>query len=161
VKPTPTIIVDTREQTPWTFQRLPTVRGTLQFGDYSLTGLTELVTVERKSEDDLLACCGTERERFKRELRALRGFPFRLLVIETTAAKIAAAKWRSQLGPNHVWGALASWSVAYGLPVWIGGTPELCARYVERWLEQAARHVCERYAAARAIVDAFDKGENQ
>jgi hypothetical protein len=78
----PTIIIDSREQEPLVFQRLPSKTGTLQTGDYSVAGLEQLFTVERKSVPDLVGCCIREnRERFERELHRLRGFRFKRLLI--------------------------------------------------------------------------------
>ena len=54
-----------------------------------------MVAVERKTMDDLLACVGRERDRFKRELQRLRAYRFRLLVVEADAAVIEAGDWRS------------------------------------------------------------------
>ena len=68
------ILIDTREQAPFAFTHeryagTTIEAGTLDTGDYSLAGLTDLVAVERKSLPDLVACLGRERERFERELR--------------------------------------------------------------------------------------------
>jgi ERCC4-type nuclease len=55
----PVLVVDSREQEPLTFSRLHSVRGTLQTGDYSIRGLEELFSIERKSIPDLVAMlCG-------------------------------------------------------------------------------------------------------
>ncbi|MCA1987342.1 MAG: hypothetical protein LDL27_12865, partial [Desulfovibrio sp.] len=66
------IVVDTREQRPFRFERWPAVilePGTLPTGDYSLPGLAHRVALERKSLDDLVSCLkSTGRERFEREL---------------------------------------------------------------------------------------------
>jgi len=139
----PTIVIDTREQTPWTFQNLPTVTATLQTGDYSLLGLEHLVAVERKGFGDLLKCIGTDRDRFKRELQRLRAYRFRMLVVEVDAQGIISGPWRSisRLKPAHVEGSLAAWAAQYGLPIWLCGTHEAGARFVERYLFQAARQV--------------------
>ena len=78
----PTIIVDTREQTPLLFTRLPSVRSGLLTADYSIRGLEHLFAVERKSIPDLVSCCcASNRERFENELHRLRGFRFRRLLI--------------------------------------------------------------------------------
>src|SRR6478752_8650758 len=83
----PVIIVDTREQTPLSFARLESVRGTLRTGDYSVKGLEDLFSVERKTVADLVGCCMADnRERFERELHRLRGYRFkRLLVVGSEA----------------------------------------------------------------------------
>jgi len=49
------IIVDTREQNPLSFT-LPTERGTLETGDYSLKGLERFISIERKAPNDLVSC---------------------------------------------------------------------------------------------------------
>jgi ERCC4-type nuclease len=52
----PTVIIDTREQTPLEFARLPSDRGTLTNGDYSFKRGERLQVVERKSISDLIGC---------------------------------------------------------------------------------------------------------
>ena len=153
MKLAPTIIVDSREQTPLRFANLPTTRGTLDAGDYSIVGLTHLVAVERKSLDDLLACIGRERERFKRELQRLRGYRFRMLVVEADAVTLEAGQWRSTLQPAHVLGSLAAWTAQYGLPVWLAGSHDGAGRFVERYLYQCARALAMEYAAAASLVE--------
>jgi ERCC4-type nuclease len=59
----PVIVIDTREQTPLSFARLQTVRGTLNTGDYSVAGLEKLFSVERKTVADLVGCCAGRRTR--------------------------------------------------------------------------------------------------
>ena len=149
----PVAIIDTREQAPFTFERLSTERGTLDTGDYSVKALEHLVVVERKSLPDLLACIGAERKRFKRELQRLKAYRFRLLVIEADAAVLEAGEWRSKLHPSHVLGALAAWTAQYGLPVWLGRDHEACGRFVEKWLYHTARCVVNEYGAAAGFLN--------
>jgi len=52
--PTPTILIDTREQTPLTFAHFPTERATLPTGDYSARGLETCFCVERIKEAEEL-----------------------------------------------------------------------------------------------------------
>ncbi len=147
--PSPTIIIDSREQTPFEFTNMPSEPGTLDTGDYSVKGLEHRVTVERKSLEDLLACCGRDRDRFKRELQRMRAYRFRLLVVEASAAELEAGEWRSKLKPAHVMGSLSAWMIQYELPIWLAGTHEAGARFVERFLYQAARRIA-------AEAQAFD-----
>ena len=93
------IIIDSREQHPFDFQG-PTQIGTLATGDYSIVGLEHLLAVERKSLDDLLACIGHERDRFKRELQRLRAYRFRMLVIEATAQEYPPANGVASYSPR-------------------------------------------------------------
>ena len=80
----PTIIVDTREGRPWTFDR--SKKGTLQTGDYSVAGLEKVIAVERKSHADIYATLSTvrRRKRFEAELERSRELKFFALVIEVT-----------------------------------------------------------------------------
>jgi ERCC4-type nuclease len=43
-----TIIVDTREQKPWSFENYTTAIRKLDTGDYSIEGLEHLLCIERK-----------------------------------------------------------------------------------------------------------------
>ncbi|MBN2563135.1 MAG: ERCC4 domain-containing protein [Phycisphaerae bacterium] len=149
----PVVIIDTREQDPLTFANLPSERATLDTGDYSILGLERLIAVERKTLTDLLACCGRDRERFRRELQRLRAYRFRLLVVEIDAQTLERGDWRGKLQPAHVLGSLAAWTAQYSLPVWLAGSHEAAARFVERWLYQAARVVVTDYSAAVAFID--------
>lgn len=190
----PTIIIDTREQTPWTFSRFPTECGTLPTGDYSIKGLTRLIVVERKSLPDLLGCIGHDRERFTAELQRLRGYRFRLVIIEGTAGLITAGHdwcqlcggkgrisdglillrhgrkcpqcegkrtlpWRSKIKPNHVFGALASWTGKYEIGFWPGGMRADCADFAERFLANAAETIARERAVADEVVARMAEGD--
>ena len=82
------ILIDSREQAPYRFDGEASEVGTLPSGDYSIRGMEELVAIERKELSDFLACCGRERDRFKRELVRLRGYRCKAVVIEATLAQI-------------------------------------------------------------------------
>ena len=143
----PMIVVDTREQEPWSFRDVPTESGTLDTGDYSVRGLEHRVAVERKSLDDLLACVGRERDRFKRELQRLRAYRFRCLVVEASHADLECGEWRSKIQPSHVLGSLAAWMAQYSLPVMLAGDHESAARFAEKYLFQSARLIANENAA--------------
>lgn len=97
------VVIDTREQRGFSFDGLrcdvadgggpltvPTVRGTLKSGDYSLKGYETRVACERKSIEDLYGTLGKGRERFERELVRLSTYSFAAVVVE--------ADWRAVLG---------------------------------------------------------------
>src|SRR5258708_40041853 len=99
----PTIIIDTREQEPLPFSRLKTVSGSLLTGDYSISGLESLFSVERKSIADLANCCtGEQRQRFERELHRLRGFRFKRLLIIGSELDIQKCRYHSSIKPQSV-----------------------------------------------------------
>ena len=152
MKIAPTIIVDSREQHPLTFPNLPAIVAGLDVADYSIRNLEHLVGCERKSLPDLVACCGSERERFVRELERLQGRRFRCVVVEATLAEIDAGGWRGRILPQVVLGSIASWSARFGLPFFFCGDPVATARFTQRWLYQAARCVFTEYSAASAFL---------
>lgn len=80
----PTIIIDTREQRPWTFPESVSVRrGTLRTGDYAIDG-DESFAIERKSIDDFLGTVFSGWERFLREISRMdgAGFPCKVVIVE-------------------------------------------------------------------------------
>lgn len=103
------VVIDTREQAPFTFQgikgdssrkNLPIVvrtrSATLQTGDYSITGHENRLAIERKSLEDLYSTLSSGRERFERELYRLNSMPgFSAVVVE--------AGWGQVVGcpPQH------------------------------------------------------------
>ena len=89
------IIVDNREQRPFSFRGAPhdgvTVEaGTLAVGDYSLAGLTDKVAVERKELADLVTCLGRERDRFERELARGAALDAFAVAVEASWADLAS-----------------------------------------------------------------------
>jgi ERCC4-type nuclease len=82
------ILIDTREQEPYTFTgyEAATETATLPRGDYSLPGFQDRAAIERKSLNDLIGCLmGKDRERFERELARGRHYrassPFKCAIV--------------------------------------------------------------------------------
>ena len=143
--PTPTIIIDTREQTPLPFAHFPTERATLPTGDYSVKGFESDFCIERKSVADLVQSVTRERDRFSRELQRMRAFDFRRLLIVGGLLDIEAHRYRSQTNPKSVIASVTAFEIRYQLPVCYCPTPEAAAAQIERW---AVYFVRERLTAA-------------
>lgn len=141
-------IQDTREQRPLDLRPLRVEVGTLVTGDYSVKGLTDQIAIERKSLEDLVGCCGSERERFDREVQRLLAYPVRMLVIETTWAAIEMGQWRGKVTPRQVSGSLLGWA-ASGLSIITAGSHERAGELVSRLLFIAARR---RWREAREFI---------
>ena len=145
-------IIDSREQTPLDLEPLTTITSTLPTGDYSIRGLEHVVAIERKSLQDLVACVGSERERFDREVQRLLAFPVRILVIESSWEAIeshepAFPQWRGKVTREAVLGSLMGWQ-AKGVSIHMAGSHERAGRHVARLLYTVARR---RYAELRAL----------
>jgi len=119
-----TILVDSREQAPYHFDRYPNVtvhRVALETGDYSLPGLEHVVCVERKSVDDLIQCLCRERSRFERELARMRSYVVKAVVCECTLEDIAWGRYKSQMNPESALQSVFAFAVRYGVDfVWAG-----------------------------------------
>ena len=152
--PQPTILIDSREQTPLPFAHFPTERATLATGDYSVKGFENDFCVERKSITDLVQSATFERERFERELVRMRGYSFRRLLIVGTLADIEAHRYRSQANPKAIIASLTAFEVRYSLPVCFRETPEAAAVQVERWAFYFLR---ERLTAASETLRIYSE----
>lgn len=86
-KTKPKIIVDTREKTPWdwdgdeAFEEV--IVRKLDAGDYSLEGLEDVVSIERKaSADELLNNFMTNKQRIYAEFERMKDYTFKFIIIE-------------------------------------------------------------------------------
>ena len=118
------VLVDSREQAPWTFEgqgmTLQTAR--LDTGDYSLPGLEHSVTIERKSLDDWVGTVMRSRGRFYRELERMRAYRFRAVIIEAGVREIMAGRYKSGARPSAVLGFISEIIVCQSVPVYLGGS---------------------------------------
>ena len=120
------IIVDSREQLPFTFSHerydVQIQPGTLTVGDYSLAGLQDKVAVERKSLPDLLGCLGRERERFERELLRGAALDAFAVVVEGSWSDLANGNFRSQLNPHAACQSTLAFMARYRVPFLFAGS---------------------------------------
>ncbi|MEZ6102738.1 MAG: hypothetical protein R3E01_27675 [Pirellulaceae bacterium] len=144
--------IDTREQTPWTLSPLTTELATLGVGDYDLAVCPGQVVIERKGFSDFLSCCGTERERWERQLLRLRGVPTKLVIIECTWNEIERGQWQSKLTPKAVVGSVIGW-MASGTPFVFGGRPDQCDAIAARFFYVEYRR---RWRELRQMVGAVE-----
>lgn len=81
----PPILIDTREQQPWEFTRRSWASGSvvqgLKTGDYTLLGLEDVFTIDRKGKVTELAGNLTQ-ARFERELERMEGFKHPFIVCD-------------------------------------------------------------------------------
>lgn len=154
-----TIVVDTREQRPWSFTSrlvqeliggpLPTVRGTLATGDYSVQGIEDQVAIERKSLPDFIMCVASgERERFWAELQRMQPYAARCVIIEASILDVEIQAYRSQARPQSVIASALAIMHDFGIPVLWSGCRE-SAEYHAAWLLRRAwqRHLREQEEA--------------
>jgi DNA excision repair protein ERCC-4 len=116
----------------------------LTTGDYSVAGLQDVFSIERKTVSDLVGCCmGENRERFERELHRLRGYRFKRLLVIGSEAEILAGQYHSNIKPKAVLATVWAFEVRYECPVLFSPTPQAAARQIERWVFYYSREVVE------------------
>lgn len=174
-----TVVVDSREQSNWDFKnfradarqkRLPlvvrTVTKGLKSGDYSIEGIEDRISVERKSLSDLYSTLGQGRERFERELQRLSEMEVAAVVIE--------ADWRtiienppeeSKLSPKSVFRSINAWEQEFPTihwhAMWSRDMAERkCFRILERfWIrEQRRLKEAEKVAAVKEAIEVAAMG---
>lgn len=142
-----TVLIDTQERTGgWHFSGIrarsnrnyaPLIIRTeeqhLKTGDYSIRGLEHLLTVERKSLNDIYGTLAGGRARFEREherMAAMVAAGGAACVVIEAASNLIEKDWGETIGsvpqegslnPNSVYGTWLSWSVRYNVPwYWLG-----------------------------------------
>lgn len=160
--PKPTVIIDTREQLPYSFSAHPNwigneVVGTLPTGDYSLVGMEELISIERKSLSDLLGTLTQNRERFIRECERLAQYPYRAILIEATLEDIKnpARYSHSDASPNSIVGTLDAIQARWNIPILYTSRVrslaiEKCASLLSKY---ATYHFLESNGLGRILQD--------
>jgi hypothetical protein len=99
-----TIIVDTREQTPWEFENYATANKKLDTGDYSIEGLQDIFAIERKRTVSEIANNITE-PRFKDVLERLEKFKHKFILLEFTLNNVMDYPVGSTV-PKRMWHTL-------------------------------------------------------
>lgn len=96
-----TILVDTREQTPWEFSHYVTAKQKLDTGDYTVSGLEDKLAIERKKSVGEIANNITEK-RFIDVLERLSSYKYPFLLLEFGMDKVLKFPIGSEL-PQKVW----------------------------------------------------------
>jgi ERCC4-type nuclease len=131
-----TIIIDTREQEPYSFDsRLAAaVRRALPAGDYSVQGLEGRVAVERKTLDDFVSTVIHARQRFRGELRKLAEYGAACVVVEAGVADVLLRHYRGDAHPNAVLGNALSIILDFRVPVFFCGNRQAACQFVQAYL---------------------------
>jgi ERCC4-type nuclease len=139
--PKPVVIVDTREQNPFSFSRFQgwfagVEKKALALGDYSVSGLEDVCVVERKNLSDLVCSFTVERTVFIKRLRRMRAFPDRLLVITAALSQVKSPYEHSPANPNQITQSLIATLAGLRVPFLCVETHELGEEIVASYLYQ-------------------------
>jgi hypothetical protein len=146
------ILVDTCEQDPLPFTRpIKMVRfGPPDTGDYSVEGLEKLLRVERKKPGELWGCIGSKRDHFKDQLRRMKAFRYRILLVEGALSDLIPAKpCQSRLSWDVMCKNLFEWTTACSVPIWFLGPrcPATCLAFENLLVSIHRAHTQEYYYA--------------
>ncbi len=140
------ILTDSREQKPYNFSSPTEVTG-LSVGDYSVKGLEDYISIERKSSQDLLLSLTSERDRFTRELYRGRALDYFCLVLECSLSDLVNGNYRSQMNPKSAVQSLLAFSVRFKLPIFFCENREYGARVTESLLLKYSREIERKHQA--------------
>lgn len=148
-----TVVIDSREQHPWTFRGLSANAdkdyrtlvvdcrtATLSTGDYSIEGFENYITIERKSLADAFGTFTHDRERWERELDRMRSIASCHVVIEGDWEAISA-------GPVKLGGANIGKAVMRSIFAWTIRYPHV------HWWAMPTREIAE--ATAFRLLEKF------
>jgi ERCC4-type nuclease len=127
------IIIDSREQNPFSFRDIETTVGKLDTGDYTLAGRENEVCIERKASVSELAKNITE-DRFWREMDRMAGFRWKFILCEFSmhsimqypvGSDIPKSRWKYiRVRPQFILAKIAELEVDYSIPVILAGSRE-------------------------------------
>ncbi len=146
LEPQVVLVQDTREQNPYgPLFRTPHVVGTLACGDYSVLGLEQLISIERKSLQDLLGSLTSSSDRFEAELKLARRYHKFFVIVECSARDLLVDDFGrlSKAHPRSIWGTIAVWSTRY-VPFIFGHDRQTAARLCEALLVGYAKEFFKR-----------------
>jgi len=164
--PKPIVLVDTRERAPLPLRaNHPNWIGgerrvALTTGDYTVEGMERLLSLERKSLPDLVACTVTYRRRFLATCARLARLPWKALLVEATYEDIKqgceAFGIPSSVEPNAISGTLDAIEAKFGIPVIYASTGHALA--TERAASWLSKHFTywwlEQHGLGRVLIDA-------
>jgi len=139
-KPLP-VVVDTRERTPWDLNPafFEVEVATLRTGDYTISGLEDCLTLERKNLGDFVQTVTADWLRFRKQLYRMAAFDVAAIVVEADLADVFAHKYESDADPASVVGRANGIYLDHSIPVFWWGPRATCTPMVERFLLLAAK----------------------
>jgi DNA excision repair protein ERCC-4 len=135
------IVIDTREQRPYSFapEDATVLRRKLVTGDYSLDGFEYLVAVERKSLEDYAASVIKNRARFLEEMKRMSSIRYRCVVVEGSVDDVSLGEYGCTAHPNSIMGATQSLIVDFHVPVYFCGSRQSACWFTLSFLQRVAR----------------------
>lgn len=157
--PRSTVIIDTREQHPLSFERFEgwfsrIEHRALPLGDYSIEGLENACAVERKDLSDLVQSFTANRTVFIDRLRRISQLPHGLLVITASLGEVKSEYPYCAANPNRITQSLVAVLAGLHLPFICTENHQLGEEIVASYLYQTFLYDwLERNGYGRVLVD--------
>ena len=157
--PRATVLVDTREQTPFDFLRFPgwfvgVERRALELGDYSVSGLEQTCVVERKDLADLVHSFTVDRSVLVARVKKMSTYQHKLLVITAPLSSVKSRYPFSLCDPNRITQALVAALAGWNVPFVCTETHELGEEIVASYLYQVhLYHWLDANGYGRGLAD--------
>jgi ERCC4-type nuclease len=116
-------------------------RVTLKTGDYTMEGMESLLSLERKSLADLVACTVTYRKRFLSVCNRLSRLRWKAILVEANLEDIKGGfesfNIPSEVHPNAVCGLLDAVEAKFGIPIiYSSSNQDLATERAASWLSK-------------------------
>lgn len=144
VDPNYTIIIDTREQQPWSFKHHSIASKKLDAGDYSLEGFENILAIERKKSVCEIANNVVE-SRFKDALERLGQLKYSFILLEfdlenvlnyPIGSTLPKRLWdKTKITPTFLLRNILDWELKYNIKIFFCGSAsnaEQLAEYIFR-----------------------------
>lgn len=115
------IIIDSNEKKPLEFKNANVIKKVLPFGDYTLLNFETDIIIERKELNDLINSLNNyhddiSKSRFFREIIALKGYKYKLILVEASLQDIYNHKYKSKINFHAIIGTIQSIMIKYNIP---------------------------------------------
>lgn len=140
-------MVDSREKSPYKFNKCKNCAGCetskLDYGDYQIKGMPELIAIERKKDViELGGNLGKKRERFERELQRMQSAKFRFIVVEDYWSSIFRLRY-SRIHPNALFESIIALELKYGVHFIFAGNRAMAHKITRSLLLRAYKYKSE------------------
>jgi ERCC4-type nuclease len=161
--PKAVVLVDTREKSPFEFRRFPNwiaeeKRQKLNIGDYSVEGMEDSLSLERKTLSDLITTLIQQRPRFFKLCEKMSQYRWRALFIQASYEDVKSPYGEyTYAHPNAVSGTLDALEARYGIPViYTSRYKELAEEKAASWL---SKHFTYWYLESNGMGRILQEGD--
>jgi ERCC4-type nuclease len=161
--PKPIVLVDTREKSPFRFNRFPNwiadgKRQKLDAGDYTVEGMEDLLILERKTLTDLITTLIRQRPRFFKLCEKMSQYRWRALLVQASYENVKSPYGEyTRAHPNAISGTLDALEARYGIPViYTSRYQDLAEEKAASWL---SKHFTYWYLESNGLGRVLQEGD--